>query len=266
MPKNESTPFPGRLIKLGETDKSIVLTIQKRLNQLGCGPIAENGVFDEITLDAVKLFQSRSVDSNNNSLVIDGKIGSLTWGALFKTDTATPGQKAASKLLNKVIEIAATQVGVRERPLGSNDGPEVRRYLASVGLDSKKGSFAWCVAFIYFCFQQAADELSRSNPMVKTAGVLDHWNRAKANGAIRILAKDAIADPSLIQPGQIFVIAIGSKGLGHSGLVTEVLPDGRFKTIEGNSNDGGSREGIGVFERERKPTEINRGFVDYSGV
>lgn len=266
MPKNEIIPFPGRVIKLGETDKSIVLAIQKRLNLLGCGPIAENGVFDEITRDAVKLFQLRSVDSDNHSLLVDGKVGSLSWGALFKTDSAISTEKAESKLLNKVIKFAATQIGVREKPIGSNDGPEVSRYLASVGLNSKKGSFAWCVAFIYFCFQQAANELSRENPMVKTAGVLDHWNRSKEKGAKRILAKDAIANPSLIKPGQIFVIAIGSNGLGHSGLVTEVLPDGRFKTIEGNSNDGGSREGIGVFERMRKPTEINRGFVDYSAL
>lgn len=261
MPDNV---FPGRVIKLNEPDKNIVLAIERRLNALGCGPIAEDGKFDAETKDAVKLFQSRSVDSNNHSLVVDGEIGSLTWGSLFKTESATPTTKAESKLLKKVVEFATTQIGIREKPLGSNDGPEVSRYLASVNLNSKKGNFAWCVAFIYFCFEQAAAGLGSSNPMIKTAGVLNHWNRAKEKGIARILAKDAIANPSLIKPGQIFVIAIGSKGLGHSGLVTEVLADGRFKTIEGNSNDGGSRDGIGVFERVRKPTEINRGFVDYS--
>lgn len=264
MPNNESNPFPGRVIKLGDPDKDIVLSIQKRLNQIGCGPIAENGIFDENTKAAVQLFQSRSVDSNNHSLVIDGKIGSLSWGALFKTQSVPPIKKAESKLLKKVVEFAQTQIGVREKPIGSNDGPEVSRYLASVGLNSKEDSYAWCVAFIYFCFREAANGLGLDNPMIKTAGVLEHWRRAGEKGIKRILAKDAIANPSLIKPGQIFAIAIGNKGLGHSGLVIEVLSDGRFKTIEGNSNDGGSREGIGVFERVRKPTEINRGFVDYS--
>ena len=39
---------------------------------------------------------------------------------------------------------------------------------------------------------------------------------------------------------------------------------GRLTTIEGNTNDGGSREGVGVFRRsERKIASINKGFLDY---
>jgi hypothetical protein len=124
----------------------------------------------------------------------------------------------------------------------------------------------WCVAFIFFCFERAAAELGQENPMVEKAHVLTHWRRAGDRHIPRVLARDAMADPGLIKPGQIFVIAVGDPGKaqGHSGLITEVLKDGRFKTIEGNSNDGGSREGVGVFERTRKPSEINRGFIDYS--
>ena len=40
---------------------------------------------------------------------------------------------------------------------------------------------------------------------------------------------------------------------------------GKLVTIEGNTNDGGSREGIGVFRRDkRKIGDINVGFLDYS--
>ena len=47
-------------------------------------------------------------------------------------------------------------------------------------------------------------------------------------------------------------------------MVTEVA-NGRLKTVEGNTNDNGSRNGIGVFQREgRKILDINRGFIDYS--
>jgi len=36
-------------------------------------------------------------------------------------------------------------------------------------------------------------------------------------------------------------------------------------TIEGNTNDGDGREGVGVFRREkRKIADINVGFLDYS--
>ncbi|TAD81184.1 MAG: CHAP domain-containing protein, partial [Bacteroidetes bacterium] len=46
------------------------------------------------------------------------------------------------------------------------------------------------------------------------------------------------------------------------GLVKSV--NGGFITvIEGNTNDNGSREGIGVFERTRKVASINKGFIEY---
>jgi hypothetical protein len=62
----------------------------------------------------------------------------------------------------------------------------------------------------------------------------------------------------------LFIISLG-KGLGHSGMVIETK-GGRMVTIEGNTNEGGSRNGIGVFKREaRKINQVNKGFIDYSG-
>jgi hypothetical protein len=53
------------------------------------------------------------------------------------------------------------------------------------------------------------------------------------------------------------------QGTGHTGLVERVL-GGRLVTIEGNTNGGGSREGIGVFRRNRRTVwSINRGFINY---
>src|SRR5262249_44869958 len=77
-------PFPGRVIKVGDPDRGIVAAIQHRLNEVGCGPIRETGVFDsEATKRAVKLFQARFPDTSGSPLVIDGEVGSLTWGAMF---------------------------------------------------------------------------------------------------------------------------------------------------------------------------------------
>ncbi len=255
--------FPGRIIEFGEQNREIVRAIQRRLNEVGCGPVDVDGDFGSQTKNAVKFFQARSVDSEGQSLKIDGKIGSITWGALFNTSSIPPVKKAESRLLKRVLEIASSQIGVREKPPNSNRGPEVDLYQLAAGLNPANGN-AWCVAFIFFCFEQAAAELRQENPMVEKAHVLTHWRLAGERGVPRIFGKDAKADPGLIKPGHIFAMAVGTKGQGHSGLVIEVLRDGRFKTIEGNSNEAGSREGIGVFARERKPSEINRGFIDYS--
>lgn len=54
-------------------------------------------------------------------------------------------------------------------------------------------------------------------------------------------------------------------GLGHTGLV-ESVTGGIMTTLEGNSNVGGSREGIGVFRLTRKVNSVNKGFIDYAGL
>jgi hypothetical protein len=259
-------PFPGRVIKAGDPDREIVSSIQTRLNEVGCGPLEVTGIFDaEGTKRAVKLFQSRFTDVSGRPLVIDGEVGSFTWGAMFGSKSIPSTSTAPSSLVKGAIDFAATQVGIRERPLGSNRGPEVDRYLRAVGLNPANGSFAWCVAFTHFCYQAAAESLGVANPHIKTAGVLDHWNRAgRKPGVLRVTRAEAVANPGLVKPGSLFVIDLGS-GLGHSGMVVE-SSGGRLLTIEGNTNDGGSRNGIGVFQRDaRKINQINKGFIDYSG-
>lgn len=53
----------------------------------------------------------------------------------------------------------------------------------------------------------------------------------------------------------LFFIDAGG-GKGHAGLVTEVNGD-RLTTIEGNTNNEGSREGIGVFKRTTRKIKMN---------
>jgi hypothetical protein len=257
-------PFPGKVVKLGHKDKETVRAVQHRLNEVGCGPLEEDGDFDRDTLSAVKLFQARSTDSSGLPLQVDGEIGPITWAALFGPQSVPIRNGSSSPLLAAVLDFAATQIGVMEVPPGSNRGPQVDEYVRSVGL-SPEGRFAWCVAFIFFCFEHAAKKLGRRNPMIKTAGVLDHWNKAGNASIPRITASRAKDDPSLVKPGQIFVIDVGG-GHGHSGMVERVI-GGQLVTIEGNTNQSGSPEGIGVFRRSlRKIVSINKGFIDYGSL
>lgn len=247
--------YPNRVIKKDEKDKSIVKAVQKRLNEIGCGPIDVDGGFGPKTVNAVKLFQARSVDANGNPLIVDGKIGPISWEVLFGENTIKVVTEPSSDLLSRVIKIAKSQVGVLEDPIGSNSGPEVDEYLASVGLDP---GYFWCMAFVYWCFNKASKQLGISNPAFKTAGVLSQWNNT--NGK-RILSQDAVNNPSKIKPGQIFIMNYGG-GSGHTGLV-ESVSGGFINTIEGNTNEAGSRNGIGVFKRQRKINSVNKGFIEY---
>jgi hypothetical protein len=258
-------PFPGRIIKVGDPDRKIVKAIQHRLNEVGCGPVKETGVFDnEKTKNAVKLFQARFPDASGLPLHIDGKVGPLTWGAMFGDVSVPSNSRPSTPLMKSAVEFAITQIGVRENPLGSNRGREVDQYLRAVGLNPVGNHFAWCVAFTHFCYLKAAESLGSENPHIRTAGVLDHWNKAgNTPGVLRITKAKAVADPGLVKPGSLFIIDLGG-GLGHSGMVIETI-NGRLITIEGNTAINGSPEGIGVFRRDaRKISQINKGFIDYS--
>lgn len=166
----------------------------------------------------------------------------------------------AETLQQAALRIALTQLGVKEQPPGSNSGPEVSGYLFAVGLNP---GYAWCAAFVYWCFLKAAESLAIENPLCKTAGVLMHWNQAKGRGARLITRAQALTNPALIQPGQVMVMDFGG-GKGHTGIVESV--DAKTLTvtcIEGNTNAAGSREGIEVARKTRRIATL-KGFLDYS--
>ncbi len=261
--KDSVLDYPGYALRLGVIAPSTIRAVQGRLNQVGCGPVPVSGVFDRATQQAVRLLQARSVDGQGQSLKIDGVVGPLTWAALFGAHripslAATP----ISAFMKATLSVALSQVGVMEDPPGSNRGPKVDEYLKSAGLDPSAGSFAWCAAFVYWSFSQAATRLGTPNPAIRTAGVLDHWKKAGQAGITRFLAGQILDDLSLLKPGLVFVINTGG-GRGHMGLV-EDFRDDRLITIEGNTNLPGDREGVGVFRRNgRTISDINQGFLSY---
>jgi hypothetical protein len=244
----------------GSSNHESILLVQKQLNAVGCGPVQEDGVFSAETSEAVQLFQARSVDIHGLPLTVDGVIGPMTWSALFAQTTPVVTQSGSS-VQSKALEIAAGEIGVMENPLGSNRGPKVDQYLRYVGLDPATGSYAWCAAFASWCFGQASASLGITDPAPKTAGALEFWNRAGRMNLRRVSPPEATANSTLIVPGMVFVLLTGG-GHGHVGLV-EKVQGVVLTTIEGNTNDNGSREGIGVYRHTgRRINQINCGFVD----
>jgi hypothetical protein len=266
--------YPGHLIRRGELKKTIVKAVQQRLNELSIGSLTDNFSFEPLKVDgdygiqtekAVKLFQLNFTDKDGQPLQVDGVIGPATWGSLFGSATIPPvTSHKMPEFLKEVLEIASEQVGIRENPIGSNRGPKVDEYIRSLGLNPSSGSFPWCVAFVYWCFNKASVNQGRNNPVFKTAGVHELWNKSRNQAFVRrITSRQANNSFKLVQPGQIFCIDFGS-GRGHVGLV-ESITNGKLVTIEGNTNVGGSREGVGVFRRQTRHIEqIDLGFIDYS--
>jgi hypothetical protein len=94
--------------------------------------------------------------------------------------------------------------------------------------------------------------------LLKTGGVLHQFLSASGKQIYKVDAKKSQLTPAMILPGDIFILAY-AHGAGHTGIVEKVTGDSII-TIEGNTNGGGSREGIGVFSRRRKISEL-RGII-----
>lgn len=135
-------------------------------------------------------------------------------------------------LPNQLVATATTQLGVKETK--GNRGPKIKEYLNIVGLGE---GYAWCAGFVCWCVAKTAQAANVVVKLQFSAGVLAMWNK---NKELRV------ADPL---PGDIFIMKF-SNGLGHTGIVTGVTST-EINTIEGNTNDGGSREGDGVYKRKR---------------
>jgi len=153
-------------------------------------------------------------------------------------------------LKEKVLEIAASEIGTEE--VGNNwgsptDPSDVDDFLRSVGINFPA---PWCMAFVYWCFKEACSQIGIENPLAKTGGVLDQWNRRKLKyGQVHPM------------PGDVFIMDFG-KGLGHAGFVEKVEGIWIY-TIEGNSNDEGSREGYKVCRRRRVMDKI-KGYLRFN--
>ncbi len=262
--------YPSYVVKMGASDPKVVKALKKALNAAlslrGADAIvldSNNPVFGLRMKQAVMLFQARAVDAEGQPLKIDGEVGTITWAALFGSSKVPESDGVSDWFLKKVLAVAsaAAEANVREEPRDSNRGPEVDEFLRRAGVNP---GLAWCCAFTYWCFDEAAMKAGRSNPMYRTAGCLAHWNKAASKGARRIAAKDAIADPGLLAPGMLFIMDFGG-GLGHTGFI-EKVSGGYIHTIEGNTDASRGREGGGVYRLQRKINTINKGFIDYAGV
>ena len=186
----------------------------------------------------------------------------------MKTQPTYSTNEAISGIAAFALQIAQGQIGQRETPTGSNRGEMVDEYLRSVGLSP---GYAWCQAFVYWCFAEAAELMKTTNPVVRTAGVCDCWNktRTRPDGfTTKWTSSEVIAKPSILCPGDQFIMALG-KGTGHTGIVEWIVTGTKGKptfinTIEGNSNGMGSREGYAVVRQKR---DINNktilGYIRY---
>lgn len=170
--------------------------------------------------------------------------------------------------------IYSAYVGVRELT-HHNDGPEVERFLAHVGL--QKGA-PWCAAFVSYCLHKAG-----YTDAPRSGWSPDYFPKEKRIWEnTRTVVTSKLVTSNLFRSGDLFGIWYANLGrIAHVGFID--VPNGTVTsyesrvtsaktteslirtsyleprtsqtdmlvTVEGNTNDNGSREGIGVFRKYR---------------
>jgi hypothetical protein len=142
-----------------------------------------------------------------------------------------------------IIKCYTDQLGVREAT-GRNDGPEVEAYLASVGF---KAGAPWCAAFVHWVLLQCQASRVRSA-----------WSPSWFPNSRVIMDRSKGKLEESPVAGDVFGIWFASKKrIAHVGFVSEWQADKDYcVTVEGNTNEAGSREGDGVYKKRRLKRQI----------
>jgi hypothetical protein len=160
-------------------------------------------------------------------------------------------------LVTKVRQIYTAQIGIRE--IQPNSGAAVEQYLKYVNLP--KGN-PWCAAFVCWVLGKAGVDnpgTGWSPALFGSARVV--WKREEPGSKIqgpgsRSKESGLLAGPPRV--ADVFGIYFPEKGrIAHVGFIDEW--DGTWLiSVEGNTNESGSREGDGVYRKRRLVRTVYR--------
>lgn len=234
---------------------SQVKKLQKRLNSLGYlkSKLVEDGVFGLGTYAAIVEFQKCE------GLTADGIVGQKTWSALVSANTHTSSSVIKKKHNPQapLANIAKKYLGVKET--GNNLAGTSKELLAIFKADNlapngKTDGYPWCAAFVSFCVQKLNASSAFYSGLIppREASVsrfLNTW--AKTNGCLIFDNKSTTYKP---QEGDIVVFVFS-----HIGII-ENVNGSMIKTIEGNTNNAGSREG-NIVARKNRSTNLIKAYI-----
>lgn len=136
---------------------------------------------------------------------------------------------------NEVRRTYIKELGVRES--GFNKGARVEEYLRAANL---KAGNAWCAAFITWTFKQC-------NIKAVVSGYSPNWFQSN----VVYKRDDNINRNYTATVGDVFGLYFANKKrIAHIGFIDSRQGD-YYITVEGNTNEAGSRDGDGVYRKRR---------------
>lgn len=231
-----------------------VQQVQEWLNLHGiAGNIEMDGDFGRITEAALKKFQARA------RLPVTGVVDAATFAALVAPMKAALAPIAPRGRSLGELTVAYAQQHLRQHPRevgGANKGPWVRLYM-----DGHDGpEFLWCAGFATYCLRAAAEALKVPMPLPRTYSCDVLGMAARKQG--RLLVEPLTPEQRRrITPGSLFLVRKTGSDWTHTGIIVSAS-ERELRTIEGNSNDEGSREGLEVCLRSRGYSRVDIALCD----
>jgi len=144
-----------------------------------------------------------------------------------------------------VIDVARKYIGQTEKPgnMGFNDAAFEKK-MQAVGFQKKQ---AWCSYFSELCFKEAYPELADHLDKLFNASAVQTFKNFEAAG----YEISQVPVPGTLVIWQHYVNG-KAQWQGHAGVCVSARLPHDFGTVEGNTNDGGGREGYIVAARDRK--------------
>ena len=208
-----------------------------------------DGDFGPATERAVKNFQN-AINLNQTGVVTKQLFEKLCEG--MKVAFEKPIQ--AKTFRNAMIEVAENHLKNSPFELEikgqSNSGPWVRAYM-----DGHEGSpWFWCMGFAQTILDQVASHFKKDfRTLMPLTYSCDTVGTTGINNNLLTRYQNVRANPSLMKPGDLFLLQKSRYDWTHTGIITAIGID-YIETIEGNTNQAGSRNGIAVLKRTRNFT------------
>ncbi len=150
----------------------------------------------------------------------------------------------------RLIAVAKSQVGVREVG-GDNRGPRILQYQHATWL--KPAAWPWCAAFTAWCLRETLKD-PQARRAIYLTGDGESWRckDASAYGWEKWAAKKKLM--LLGENDRAHAGDFVTYDFSHIGIVVEDQAQagtGVIVTVEGNTDGSGSREGGGVYLKQR---------------
>ncbi|HEX2721641.1 MAG TPA: peptidoglycan-binding protein, partial [Gemmatimonadaceae bacterium] len=227
-------------IKRGDRGKRAKL-VQEWLNLHNIRIVAD-GSFGAATEAGLKRFQEA------HGLPATGSVDANTFNEL-----TAPIRRALKPIprgersFNQLV-IAYAEQHEKEHPrevAGQNRGPWVRLYMKGV----EGEAYPWCAGFVSFIVKQAATTFDSKLEIPYTVSCDVIAVEGRHRGRF-IAEREIVRMKASVGGGSVFLNRRSPSDWVHTGIVVQ-FNDETIETIEGNTNDTGSREGFEVVRRIR---------------